>query len=292
MSSLQGRVYRSSLEERLRRRWRCGPHCVSVPVSWWKALGGSLSHGGAGQGPLGPCNHAGWGALSVSPELGCESKPPASFPAPCLTGLAPCIPSSSALPTDKKPPAPTALPAAGLAQVLHTPTTCSHMEATASSHAKMSRSISLEELASLSKELQAVTTTVTHSSDSEGREPALPSRGNHEARASLKLSLSSICDRLLLPPPQLEPPTTCVWSQEPVDTERFVTVTTDGFPAHSPADGIASRLHKSAFLPRFLAPVRLDTPVLPNSPPLPEARPRVLGSIASLREPTPGEYHP
>ncbi|XP_005908326.2 WD repeat-containing protein 62 isoform X1 [Bos mutus] len=205
---------------------------------------------------------------------------------PCLTGLVPCIPSSSALPTDKKPPAPTALPTAGLAQVLHTPTTCSHMEATASSHAKMSRSISLEELASLSQELQAVT-TVTHSSDSEGREPALPSRGNHEARASLKLSLSSICDRLLLPPPQLEPPTTCVWSQEPVDTERDVTVTTDGFPAHSPADGIASRLHKSAFLPRFLAPVRLDTPVLPNSPPFPEARPRVLGSIASLRKPTP-----
>ncbi|XP_042086769.1 WD repeat-containing protein 62 isoform X2 [Ovis aries] len=203
------------------------------------------------------------------------------------TGLAPCIPSSSALPTDKKPPAPTALPAAGLAQGVHTPTTRSHMEATASSHAKMSRSISLEELASLSQECQAVTTTVTHSSDSEGREPALPSRGNHEARASLKLSLSSICDRLLLPPPQLEPPTTCVWSQEPVDTERNVTVTTDGFPAHSPADGITSRLHKSAFLPRFLAPVRLDTPVLPDSPPLPEARPRVLGSITSLREPSP-----
>ena len=80
-------------------------------------------------------------------------------------------------------------------------------------------------------------------------------------------------------------------SQEPVDTERNVTVTTDDFPAHSPADGIASRLHKSAFLPRFLAPVRLNTPV-PNSLPLPEARPRALGSIASLREPTPGEYHP
>ncbi|XP_060995084.1 WD repeat-containing protein 62 isoform X5 [Dama dama] len=205
---------------------------------------------------------------------------------PCLTGLAPCMPSSSALPTDKKPPAPTALPAAGLAQSAHTPTTHSHVEATASSRAKMSRSVSLEELASLSRELQDVTTTVTPSSDGEGREPALPSRGNHEARASLKLSLSSICDRLLLPPPQLEPPTTCVWSQEPVDTERDVIVTTDGFPAHSPADGIASRLHKSAFLPRFLAPVHLNTPV-PNSLPLPEARPRVLGSIASLREPTP-----
>ncbi|OWK16262.1 hypothetical protein Celaphus_00004481, partial [Cervus elaphus hippelaphus] len=236
-------------------------------------------------------NHAGWGALSVSPELGCESKPPASFPAPCLTGLAPCMSSSSALPTDKKPPAPTALPAAGLAQSVHTPTTHSHMEATVSSHAKMSRSVSLEELASLSQELQDVTTTVTPSSDGEGRESALPSRGNHEARASLKLSLSSICDRLLLPTPQLEPPTTCVWSQEPVDTERDVIVTTDGFPAHSPVDGIASRLHKSAFLPRFLAPVHLNTPV-PNSLPLPEARPRVLGSISSLREPTPGEYHP
>lgn len=61
-------------------------------------------------------------------------------------------------------------PAAGLAQGVHTPTTRSHMEATASSHAKMSRSISLEELASLSQECQAVTTTVTHSSDSEGRQ--------------------------------------------------------------------------------------------------------------------------
>ena len=74
MSSLQGCVYRSSLEERLRRHWRCGPHCVSVPISGWKALGGSLSHGGDGQGPLGPCSHAGRGPLSVSPELDCESK--------------------------------------------------------------------------------------------------------------------------------------------------------------------------------------------------------------------------
>ncbi|XP_057568277.1 WD repeat-containing protein 62 isoform X2 [Hippopotamus amphibius kiboko] len=232
---------------------------------------------------------------------------------PCLTGLAPCIPSSSVLPTDKKPPTPTALPTPGLAQGVHTPATRSYMEATASFRAKMSRSISLEgsegnvlaemarplcrpsslgELASLSQELQAIITAVTPNSDTEGREPALPSRGNHEARTNLKLTLSSICDGLLLPPPQLEPPTTCTWSQEPVATQSNVTVTTASFLAPSPVDGSSPRLHSSTFLPRFLAPESLNTPAHPNSPPLPEARPEVPGSITSLLEPTPDVLSP
>ncbi|KAB1273174.1 WD repeat-containing protein 62, partial [Camelus dromedarius] len=226
---------------------------------------------------------------------------------PYLTGLVPCVPSS-VLPTDKKPPTPTALPTPGLVQGVPTPATRSYMEATASSRAKMSRSISLEdsegpvlaelarppcrpsslgELASLGQELQAISTTATPSSGNKGQEPALPSRGNHEARASLKLTLSSICDRLLLPPPQLEPPTTCVWSQEPVATQPNVTVTTASFPAPSPVDVSSPRLHNSTFLPRFLAPEPLNTPTHPNSPPLPEARPEVPGSITSLLEPAP-----
>eukprot|EP00069_Balaena_mysticetus_P008279 bmy_05918T0 len=232
---------------------------------------------------------------------------------PCLTGLAPCILPSSVPPTDKKPPTPAALPTPGLAQGVHTPAARSCMEATASSCAKIPRSISVEdsegpvlaeparplcrssslgELASLGQELQVITTTVTPSSDSEGQEAALPSRGNHEARASLKLTLSSICDRLVLPPPQLEPPTTCVWSQEPVATQPNVTVTTASFLAPSPVDGSAPRLHNATFLPRFLAPESLNTPARPNSPPLPEARPGVPGSITSLLEPTPDALSP
>ncbi|KAB0390803.1 hypothetical protein E2I00_016712, partial [Balaenoptera physalus] len=232
---------------------------------------------------------------------------------PCLTGLAPCILPSSVPPTDKKPPTPAALPTPGLAQGVHTPAARSCMEATASSCAKIPRSISVEdsegpvlaeparplcrssslgELASLGQELQVITTTVTSSSDSEGQEAALPSRGNHEARASLKLTLSSICDRLVLPPPQLEPPTTCVWSQEPVATQPNVTVTTASFLAPSPVDGSAPRLHSATFLPRFLAPESLNTPARPNSPPLPEARPGVPGSITSLLEPTPDALSP
>ncbi|XP_059940779.1 WD repeat-containing protein 62 isoform X2 [Mesoplodon densirostris] len=209
-------------------------------------------------------------------------------------------------PLNKKPPTPAALPTPGLAQGVHTPATRSCMEATASSCAKIPRSISVEdsegpvlaelarplcrssslgELASLGQELQVITTTVTPSSDSEGQEAALPSRGNHEARASLKLTLPSICDRLVLPPPQLEAPTTCVWSQEPVATQPNVTVTTGSFLAPSPVDGSAPRLH-ATFLPRFLATESLNTPSHPNIPPLPEARPGVPGSITSLLEPT------
>ncbi|XP_057389251.1 WD repeat-containing protein 62 isoform X2 [Balaenoptera acutorostrata] len=216
-------------------------------------------------------------------------------------------------PLNKKPPTPAALPTPGLAQGVHTPAARSCVEATASSCAKIPRSISVEdsegpvlaeparplcrssslgELASLGQELQVITTTVTPSSDSEGQEAALPSRGNHEARASLKLTLSSICDRPVLPPPQLEPPSTCVWSQEPVATQPNVMVTTASFLAPSPVDGSAPRLHNATFLPRFLAPESLNTPARPNSPPLPEARPGVPGSITSLLEPTPDVLSP
>ncbi|XP_036296206.1 WD repeat-containing protein 62 isoform X2 [Pipistrellus kuhlii] len=207
------------------------------------------------------------------------------------------------LPTDRKPLAPTTLPTPGL----HTPSTCSYIEATASSCVKMSPSITLEDsedpvlvdkeggrplcrpsslgkLATLDQELQAITTTAATSSDSEGQEPVLPSQGSHEARASFKQTLSSVCDRLLLPSPPLEPPTTCVWSQEHVATQSDVTVTTASFPASSPIDMSSLRLHNSAFIPRLLAPEPLNTPAHPNSPPLPEAMP---GSITSLLELTP-----
>ncbi|KAK2502000.1 LOW QUALITY PROTEIN: hypothetical protein MC885_007317, partial [Smutsia gigantea] len=216
-------------------------------------------------------------------------------PTPCVTGLVPCVPSSAVLPTDRKLPTPTALPALDLAQGVHTPSTGSYRKATISSLAKMSRHISLEdnedpvlaelarplqrppsirELPSLGQDLQATITMAASISDSESREPA-PSCGNHEARASLKLTLSSICDRLLLPPAPLEPPTTCVWSQEPVATQPDVTVTTASFPAPRPVDGSALTLKP------------LNNPAHPNSPPLPETRPGVPGSSISLLEPIP-----
>lgn len=143
------------------------------------------------------------------------------------------------------------------------------------------RPSSMGKLASLDQELQAITASAAPSFDSEGQEPALPSRGNHEARASLKQTLSSVCDRLLLSPPPLEPPTTCVWSQEPVATRPDVTVTTASFLAPSPVDVSSLRLHNSTFL---LAPEPLKTPAHPNSSPLPEAIP---GSITSFLELTP-----
>uniref|UniRef100_A0A452V564 WD repeat-containing protein 62 n=1 Tax=Ursus maritimus TaxID=29073 RepID=A0A452V564_URSMA len=207
------------------------------------------------------------------------------------------------LPIDGKPPTPTALPTPGLGQGVHGPSTHPYMEAAASSRAKMARSISLEdsegpvlaeltrplhrpssmgELASLGQELQAIPTTVAPSSNSEGREPALSSWGNHEARASLKLTLSSICDRLLLPPPPLEP----------LATQPSVTVTTATFPVPSPMDASSPRLHNSTFLPRLLVPEPLNTPAHPNSTPLPEARAGVPGSITSLLEPTPASVLP
>ncbi|XP_045747290.1 WD repeat-containing protein 62 isoform X1 [Mirounga angustirostris] len=216
---------------------------------------------------------------------------------PRLPGLVPCAPSS-VLPTDRKPPTPTALPTPRLPQAVHGSSTHPYMEATASSRAKMSRSTSPEdsedpvlaelarplhrpsspgEMASLGQELQAIPTTAAPSSNSEGREPALSSWGNHEARASLKLTLSSISDRLLLPPPPLEP----------AATQPSVTVTTATFPVPSPMDASSLRLHNSTFLPRLLAPEPLKAPAHPSSALLPEARPRVPGSVTSLLEPTP-----
>nr|XP_054959040.1 WD repeat-containing protein 62 isoform X12 [Pan paniscus] len=215
-------------------------------------------------------------------------------PPPCLTSLASCVPASSVLPTDRNLPTPTSAPTPGLAQGVHAPSTCSYMEATASSRARISRSISLGdsegpivatlaqplrrpssvgELASLGQELQAITTATPPSLDSEGQEPALRSWGNHEARANLRLTLSSVCDGLLLPP---------------VDTQPGVTVPAVSFPAPSPVEESALRLHGSAFHPSLPAPESPGLPAHPSNPQLPEAGPGVPGGTASLLEPTSG----
>ncbi|XP_054529325.1 WD repeat-containing protein 62 isoform X10 [Pan troglodytes] len=215
-------------------------------------------------------------------------------PPPCLTSLASCVPASSVLPTDRNLPTPTSAPTPGLAQGVHAPSTCSYMEATASSRARISRSISLGdsegpivatlaqplrrpssvgELASLGQELQAITTATPPSLDSEGQEPALRSWGNHEARANLRLTLSSVCDGLLLPP---------------VDTQPGVTVPAVSFPAPSPVEESTLRLHGSAFHPSLPAPESPGLPAHPSNPQLPEAGPGVPGGTASLLEPTSG----
>ncbi|XP_054396196.2 WD repeat-containing protein 62 isoform X7 [Pongo abelii] len=215
-------------------------------------------------------------------------------PPPCLTSLASCVPASSVLPTDRKLPTPTSAPTPGLAQGIHAPSTCSYMEATASSRARISRSISLGdskgpivatlaqplrrpssvgELASLGQELQAITTAATPNLGSEGQEPALHSWGNHEARANLRLTLSSVCDGLLLPP---------------VDAQPGVTVPAVSFPAPSPVEESALRLHGSAFRPSLPAPESPGLPAHPSNPQLPEAGPGVPGGTASLLEPTSG----
>ncbi|XP_078215227.1 WD repeat-containing protein 62 isoform X5 [Callithrix jacchus] len=216
-------------------------------------------------------------------------------PPPCLTGPVPCVPASSVLPTDGKLPTPTSAPTLGLAQGVHAPSTCSYMEAPANSHARISRSISLGDskgpiveelarplcrpssvgdLASLGQELQTTTTTVTPNLDSESQEPALHSWGNHEARANLRLTLSSVCDELLLPP---------------VDAQPDVTVPgTASFSAPNPVDGSTLRLHGPAFLPSLPASESPGLPAHPSSPQLPEAGPGVPGSTASVLEPTSG----
>ncbi|XP_054318277.1 WD repeat-containing protein 62 isoform X6 [Pongo pygmaeus] len=215
-------------------------------------------------------------------------------PPPCLTSLASCVPASSVLPTDRKLPTPTSAPTPGLAQGIHAPSTCSYMEATASSRARISRSISLGdskgpivatlaqplrrpssvgELASLGQELQAITTAATPNLGSEGQEPALHSWGNHEARANLRLTLSSVCDGLLLPP---------------MDAQPGVTVPAVSFPAPSPVEESALRLHGSAFRPSLPAPESPGLPAHPSNPQLPEAGPGVPGGTASLLEPTSG----
>ncbi|KAL4667289.1 hypothetical protein H8959_005978 [Pygathrix nigripes] len=214
-------------------------------------------------------------------------------PPPCLTSLASCVPAS-VLPTDRKLPMPTSAPTPGLAQGVHTPSTCSYMEATASSRARISRSISLGdsegpivatlaqplrrpssvgELASLGQELQAITAAATPNLGSEGQEPALHSWGNHEARANLRLTLSSVCDGLLLPP---------------VDAQPGVTIPAVSFPAPSPMDESTLRLHGSAFRPSLPAPESPGLPAHPSSPQLPEARPGIPGGTASLLESTSG----
>ncbi|XP_031515467.1 WD repeat-containing protein 62 isoform X7 [Papio anubis] len=215
-------------------------------------------------------------------------------PPPCLTSLASCVPASSVLPTDRKLPTPTSASTPGLAQGVHTPSTCSYMEATASSHARISRSISVGdsegpivatlaqplrrpssvgELASLGQELQAITAAATPNLGSEGQEPALHSWGNHEARANLRLTLSSVCNGLLLPP---------------VDAQPGVTIPAVSFPAPSPMDESTLRLHGSAFRPSLPAPESPGLPAHPSSPQLPEAGPGVPGGTASLLEPTSG----
>uniref|UniRef100_H9Z024 WD repeat-containing protein 62 isoform 1 n=1 Tax=Macaca mulatta TaxID=9544 RepID=H9Z024_MACMU len=215
-------------------------------------------------------------------------------PPPCLTSLASCVPASSVLPTDRKLPTPTSVSTPGLAQAVHTPSTCSYMEATASSHARISRSISVGdsegpivatlaqplrrpssvgELASLGQELQAITAAATPNLGSEGQEPALHSWGNHEARANLRLTLSSVCNGLLLPP---------------VDAQPGVTIPAVSFPAPSPVDESTLRLHGSAFRPGLPAPESPGLPAHPSSPQLPEAGPGIPGGTASLLEPTSG----
>nr|XP_020023768.1 WD repeat-containing protein 62 isoform X2 [Castor canadensis] len=223
----------------------------------------------------------------------------------CLPTLSPRVPSSSVPPTNRKPSTPTSVSTPGshlgLAQSVCVPSTCSYMETTASSRAKISlgdskdpvmaeltrplhRPSSMGELASLNQEL---TTKATSSSGSEGQESVLPSWGNHEARANLRLTLSSICDRLLSPSP-LEPTTTCVWPEEPGDTRPGASVTAASLLAPSPVDVSTLRLHSSAFLPKLPTPEPLTPPAHPNSPQLPEARLGVPDSTASLLEPSPG----
>ncbi|XP_064237516.1 WD repeat-containing protein 62 isoform X4 [Aotus nancymaae] len=215
-------------------------------------------------------------------------------PPPCLTGLVPCVPASSVVPTDGKLPTPTSAPTLGPAQGVHAPSTCSYMEAPANSRVRISRSISLGDskgpivaelarplcrlsslgdLASLGQELQTTTTTVTPNLDSEGQEPALHSWGNHKARANLRLTLSSVCDELLLPR---------------MDAQPGVTVPAASYSAPNPIDGSALRLHGSVSLPSLPASESPGLPAHPSGPQLPEAGPGVPGCTASLLEPTSG----
>ncbi|XP_028643426.1 WD repeat-containing protein 62 isoform X1 [Grammomys surdaster] len=209
-------------------------------------------------------------------------------------------PEALSLP-DRKPLVPTSALTTGREQSVSTPSTCSYLESTMNSHAKITRSISLgasegpvtaEPPRSLpkplspSQDLQAIPTTVVLTSSIRDPEPALPSWGNHEARASLKLTLSSVCEQLLSPP-ALEPPTTHVWSQEPVDVPPSMAVTVASFCAPSPVDMSTLGLHSSVFLPKTSASGPLTPPAHLNSLQLLEARSRMPGSTAALLEPTP-----
>ncbi|XP_013377888.1 PREDICTED: WD repeat-containing protein 62 isoform X1 [Chinchilla lanigera] len=230
-----------------------------------------------------------------------------------LTDPAPSSSSSSMLATNRKSLTPTSgVYTPGLAQGVCAPSTCSYMETTVSPRAKIARSVSLEdsegpvltelarplrrpssmgELASQGQELPAVTAMVTRSSVSGGQESALPSLGNHEARASLRLTLSSVCDRLFLSPSLLEPPTTCVWSQGPVNTQPSVSVTAASFLTPSPANVSTLGVHNSTLLPKLPVPSPLTPPAHPYSPQLPEARPGVPSTTTSILEPSPDAPH-
>lgn len=230
---------------------------------------------------------------------------PSSFTAPPLTSLASCVPPSLVSPTDRKPPTPSVL-TTGREQSISAPSSCSYLESTTSSHVKTTRSISLGDSEgpvtaelpralhkplSPDQELQAIPTTVALTSSIKDHEPALPSWGNHEARASLKLTLSSVCEQLLSPPPR-EPPTTHVWSQEPVDVPPSMAVTVASFCAPSPVDMSTLGLHSSMFLPKTSASGPLTPPAHLNSLQLLETRSRMPGSTAALLELSPGEYCP
>ncbi|XP_075392712.1 WD repeat-containing protein 62 isoform X2 [Tenrec ecaudatus] len=201
----------------------------------------------------------------------------------CPLGLGPCVPASSVLPTDKKPLSPSSVPTPVLAQGVCVPCTHSYLEATASCPAKMSHSPSLREqpsppstgeLASLGHELQGLTTTVAPSAGSECQEH---SWGNHEARASLRLTLSSsICDRFLLPSPPLE-----------TSTPPCAAAPAASVLPPSPVNMCALRLQDASFLPRIPAPEPLDLPPHPSSSQLPETRPGIPGTPASLPESAP-----
>lgn len=233
-------------------------------------------------------------------------EPSTSLTAPPLTGLSSCVLPSLVPPTDRKPLTPTSVLTTGREQSISAPSSCSYLESSSSSHAKITHSVSLGDCegpvtAELSRslhkplspgqELQAIPTTVALTSSVKGHEPALPSWGNHEARANLKLTLSGVCEQLLSPPP-LEPPTTHVWPQEPVDVPPSVTVPVASFCAPSPVDMSTLGLHSSGFLPKTSASGPLTPPAHVNSLQLLETRSRMPGSTTALLEPTPGEYCP
>ncbi|XP_038196347.1 WD repeat-containing protein 62 isoform X2 [Arvicola amphibius] len=250
----------SRLQKTSRLPPRLPLHLMKSPEVKPTGQGGSQPRAGSLRAGTGYMSADGTSVLSGSKA---EEPPEAS----CLPSLASCVP---------KPPTPTSVPTPVLDQSVCAPSACSYLETTTSSHAKIPRRISLGdsedpvaaelsrslhkplslgELASLDQEPQAVPTTVTLTSSLGGQEPPVPSWGNHEARASLKLSLSSVCGQLLTSPP-LEPPTTCVRSQEPVDVQPGTPSGIPGSPGHCGEPGLPAE-------------------VLP--PPLPE-----LGTVGSV----------
>nr|XP_048294575.1 WD repeat-containing protein 62 [Myodes glareolus] len=290
----------SRLQKTSRLPPRLPLHLMKSPEVKPTGQGGSQPRAGSLRTGTGYMSTDGTNVLS-GPKA--EETPEAS----CLPSLASCVPSPSVPPTDRKPPTPTSVPTPVLDQSVCAPSACSYLETTTSSHAKIPRRISLGdsegpvtaelsrtlhkplslgELASLGQEPQAIPTTVTLTSSFGGQEPAVPSWGNHEARANLKLSLSSICGQLLTSPP-LESPTTCVRSQEPVDVQPGMAVTVASLQAPSPVDVSTLRLHSSMLLPKTSASGPLTPPDHPNNLQLLETRSRLPGSTTALLEPIP-----